>query len=182
MAALMQNKGRLIANDTTGQRLKALGINLQRCGVANTITTMMSGENIRNVSFDKILVDAPCSATGTLRRRPISAEMWNPNLVKRLARIQLKLALNAYTLLEPGGTMVYSTCTMEPEENEGVVTNIVEKTGAKILPISLPGLKTSTPVKEFEGQSFHKDTKHCLRIFPQDNDTEGFFVTHLQKQ
>jgi 16S rRNA C967 or C1407 C5-methylase (RsmB/RsmF family) len=111
LAQYMHNEGLLIANDSQGSRLSALGINLQRCGVINSIITKMDGERLTKQSemFDKILVDAPCSGTGTIRRNYKIAEMWSPGLVDRMAKIQYKLLKNSFNLLKIGGELVYST-------------------------------------------------------------------------
>ncbi len=181
MAQMMKNEGIMVANDVAGIRLAALGINLQRCGVLNTVVTQVLGERMSGFEFDKILVDAPCSGSGTIRKSIKTILMWNPEMIKRIAATQRKLAVAAYKMLRPGGTLVYSTCSTDPEEDEAVVSHLLENTDAVVDPISLPGLKSSPAVTEFEGREYRKEVKHCLRIWPQDNDTEGFFVAKLRK-
>ena len=79
--------------------------------------------------------------------------------------------------------MVYSTCSCEPEENEGVVSHLLKTyDNAVVEKISLPGLKLSECVMEFDGQKYRDEVKDCLRIWPQDNDTEGFFVCKIRKK
>lgn len=185
MAAMMRNKGVLVANDVSGIRLRPLAMNLQRSGVTNTIVTLMSGQAFRNrkIEFDKILVDAPCSGTGTIRRSLKTFEIWNPNMVKRLAGIQRRLIETGLSILKPRGTLVYSTCTMEPEENEGIIDFIVNKyeDSIKIEKISIKGVKSSPPILKFDNFDYDKKIKNCLRIWPQDNDTEGFFIAKIRK-
>ncbi len=181
MAQMMQNEGIIIANDVAGIRLAALGMNVQRCGVLNAVITQMKGEKITGMQFDKVLLDAPCSGTGTIRKSIKTITMWNPGMVKHIAGIQRRLILAAYALVRPGGTLVYSTCSTEPEEDEAVASFLLDKTDARLEHIELPGLKTSPAVLEFEGQSYRKEVKHCLRIWPQDNDTEGFFVARITR-
>ncbi len=184
MAMHMNNEGAIIANDVEVPRIKALAENIQRCGVTNTIITMMDGRRFArlNYVFDKILLDAPCSGVGALRKSYKTLKMWNPNMVSRLSVLQKQLIKVAFSILKPGGTLVYSTCTLEPEENEGVVSWLLEKfDNAKIEKIEIPGLKKSEPVMEWEGVEFHPDVRHTLRIYPQDNDTEGFFVAKIKK-
>ena len=182
MAAMMQNKGALVANDYTGIRIKPLGINLQRCGVSNAIVTIMHGRRFRNLQFDKILVDAPCSGTGTISKSPKTLIMWNPHMVKHLAIVQRQLLAAAFQNLRPGGTLVYSTCTMEPEEDEGVVDAFLQQhSDARLEEIALPGLQRSPCMQSFGGKAFHPDIQKCLRIWPQDNRTEGFFVAKIRK-
>ncbi|MFH1212172.1 MAG: tRNA methyltransferase, partial [Candidatus Woesearchaeota archaeon] len=77
--------------------------------------------------------------------------------------------------------LVYSTCTLEPEENEGVVSWLLEKEKDARLNSFELDIKKSDPVLEFDGRKFHKDVKKCLRIYPQDNNTEGFFVAKIEK-
>jgi NOL1/NOP2/sun family putative RNA methylase len=182
MAQMMQNKGVLVANDLTSVRLAALGINLQRCGVMNTITTQMQGIAMKELEFDRILVDAPCSGTGTIRKSLKTIEMWNPNLATFLAKTQRQLIKTGFSMLKKGGTLVYSTCTLEPEEDEGVVDFLLKEfPDAKVEEIKLD-IKRSDAVVEFEGRRYSDEVKKCLRIWPQDNDTEGFFVAKIRKE
>lgn len=180
LAQLMQNKGVLVANDVSYARIAALGLNLQRCGVMNAVITEMPGERIRGVQFDRVLLDAPCSGTGTIRKSIKTILMWNPEMVKRIAAVQRKLILNAYDLLVPGGTLVYSTCSLEPEENEGIVDFLLGKTGARVEDIALD-INRSPAVTEFEGRTYAPEVRKILRLWPQDNDTEGFCVAKIRK-
>lgn len=182
IAQYMNNKGLLIANDYRYDRNRALGLNIQRMGVLNAVQTLQEGRFFKGFSFDRILVDAPCSGTGTIRKSFKTIKIWNPHMVRRLAGTQRQLLETAFNNLKPGGTIVYSTCTLEPEENEGVVSSLLEKyKNASLEKIRISGLKSSPPVTEFEGQNFNPEVKKCLRIWPQDNDTEGFFVAKIKK-
>lgn len=177
----MENKGILICNDIKKDRMKPLSLNLQRVGATNAVATMMLGHKIKNLEFDRILVDAPCSGTGTIRKSFKTLKIWNPNMVKRLSATQKQLITTAFKMLKPGGTLVYSTCTCEPEENEGVISHLLNMFDeASIQKIDLPIVR-SHPVTAFEGTEFRSEVKDCLRIWPQDNDTEGFFVTKIEK-
>jgi len=182
MAAMMKNQGIIIANDIAPDRLASLGVNLQRCGAANAIITMMKGHNIRG-TFDKILLDAPCTGTGTIRKSVKTIYAWNPDMISRMSAQQKQLIAHAFNMLKSGGTMVYSTCSLEPEENEEVVDYLISHhEDAKVMPINLKGLKKSNPVTEFNGRKYSDEVKKCLRIWPQDNDTEGFFVAKIKKK
>jgi len=185
IAQYMKNQGLLIANDYKGIRMPPLNMNIQRTGITNTITTLTPGQFYKDLQFDRILVDAPCSGTGTIRKSLKTLEIWNPNMVKRLAGQQKQLLENAFKMLKPKGTLVYSTCTLEPEEDEAVVDFLIKKyPNAKIDQINkseLPGLRRSPPVTEFNNQKYSPEVKKCLRIWPQDNDSEGFFVTRIKK-
>ncbi|PIN74799.1 tRNA methyltransferase [Candidatus Woesearchaeota archaeon CG10_big_fil_rev_8_21_14_0_10_37_12] len=184
IAQYMQNKGVLIANDVKGMRLAALGINLQRMGVHNAITTMMQGQAFAraNIQFDRVLLDAPCSGTGTIRKSPKTINIWNPNSLSHLTKLQKQLIETAWSVLKPGGTLVYSTCSLEPEENEGIISQFLNKhSNAKPLEIDLP-LERGQAVTEFAGEKYNKEVHACLRLWPQNNDTEGFFVAGFRKE
>ena len=181
LAALMKNQGIIIANDIKWERIKALSVNLQRLGAVNTLITIYPGHKFPEIKFDKILLDAPCSGTGTLKKSPKTLDIYNPGMIKKLSYTQKKLILKAYSLLKPQGTLVYSTCSLEPEENEGVLDYLLKKTDAKLLPTSLKNLKSSSPILKFENKTYSKEIKKSLRIWPQDNNTEGFFISKITK-
>ncbi len=182
IAQYMKNKGVLIANDVVGQRLAALGINLQRCGVSNSVITQMKGERIKGYEFDKVLLDAPCSGTGTIRKSIKTIKWWNPKTIKHIAGMQKKLTLNSFDLLKKGGILVYSTCSLEPEENEGVIDYLLRnRDEAEVMDIKL-NIKHGPAVLEFGKEKYDPMIKKCLRLWPQDNDTEGFFVAKIKKK
>ena len=183
IAQYMENKGILIANDYTIDRMKPLSINLQRCGVSNAIITLMEGQWFKKsgIEFDKVLVDAPCSGTGTIRKSLKTIGIWNPDMIRRLSITQKQLIETGFNLLKEDGVLVYSTCSLEPEENEEVIDFLIDKyENAKLEEIKL-NLKKSMPILEFENKKYSDEIKKCLRIWPQDNDTEGFFVGKIRK-
>ena len=141
----------------------------------------MQGRFFKGFSFDRILVDAPCSGTGTIRKSFKTLRIWNPVMVRRLAGTQKQLIEAAFKNLKENGTLVYSTCSLEPEENEGVVDYLISNyPNAELQEIKLK-IKKSPAILEFEGKKYSKEIKKCLRIWPQDNDTEGFFVAKIRK-
>ncbi|MEA3211484.1 MAG: rRNA (cytosine967-C5)-methyltransferase [Chthoniobacter sp.] len=125
LAQLMRNEGRIVACDIYESRLARLRENLQRLGVTNTEILMhdcmQAGPPLESASFDRILVDAPCSNTGVIRRRmDVRWRLSDEDFIRMPAQ-QLALVRRSATLLKPGGTLVYSTCSLETEENEGFV-------------------------------------------------------------
>ncbi|MEK6839601.1 MAG: RsmB/NOP family class I SAM-dependent RNA methyltransferase [Nanoarchaeota archaeon] len=170
LAALMKNTGTIIANENDAYRINALKINLERCGVTNTTITKRSVFDVQDASFDRILLDAPCSGSGLIKgetqRSKNTLKIWNKNYIKGMSKVQKRMILHAYSLLRKGGTLVYSTCSLEPEENEQVVDHLLAREG-KLEQIDLP-------VKA--------QNKKYLRIWPQDNNTEGFFVAKIRKE
>lgn len=186
IAAMMENQGTIIANDVRIDRLKALNANLERCGVSNVIVTRMNGITLcqklvkSGFFFDKILVDAPCSGEGTIRSSPETLRMWNLNMIKRLAGMQKRLLSAALESLKPNGIVIYSTCTHAPEENEMVIDFALKNFNVKIQDMRLP-LKTREGITEWQGSKLSPELKNCARIWPQDNDSEGFFIAKLRK-
>lgn len=181
IAQLMKNKGVIIANDVASDRLTSLSANIQRMGITNVVISKSSGERLTGV-YDKILLDAPCSGTGTIRKSVKTIKLWNQNLVRRLQKLQKKLIMHAYNnLLKKNGVLVYSTCSLEPEENEEVISYLLKNTNAQVEEIKL-NIKRSPAITKFEGKEYPEQVKNCLRLWPQDNNTEGFFVAKVRKK
>lgn len=189
LASEIKNTGTIIANEVSLGRMKILASNLERCGVTNTIITKKDGIAFCNrmkkynpeLKFSKILVDAPCSGEGTLRSSPKTYLMWNVKIVHKLSRLQKNLVASALEILEPEGELIYSTCTHAPEENEEVVDYILnEFPNVKLEKISLP-VKTREGITNWQDKEYSKEVKKCARIYPQDNNTEGFFIAKFKK-
>ena len=187
IAAEMKNTGTIIANEVSLKRIKILASNTERCGITNTIITKKEGLALckklekEGFEFHKILVDAPCSGEGTLRSSPKTYKMWNIKAVKTLSRIQKSLLSSAIEILKPKGEIVYSTCTHSPEENEEVIDYILKNfPNIKIEQISLP-VKSRSGIKKWQDKEYLEDVKFSCRIYPQDNNTEGFFIAKLRR-
>ena len=185
IAAMMNNSGTIIANDKDIGRISILASNLERCGCTNIIVTRNDAvqlcKRLTNVGmkFDKILLDLPCSGEGTLRSSPKTLLMWNLKMIKKISRLQKKIAASAISLLKPEGTIVYSTCTHSPEENEQVVDFLVNNFNMQVEKISLP-LKCRPGIISWENKQFNNQINKSCRIYPQDNNTEGFFLAKLR--
>lgn len=187
MSALMNNEGTIIANDQDLGRITILVSNLERCGCTNTVVTRHDSVILCNklkklgYKFDKILLDVPCSGEGTTRSSPKTFIIWNPKVVKMLSKMQRKLAATAIDLLKDEGELVYSTCTYAPEENEKNVSFLLDKFDLEIEKINLP-VKCRQGITEWEGEKFDDRVIRACRVYPQDNDTEGFFVSKFRKK
>jgi len=189
ISAKMNNTGSVIANEVSMGRLRILASNLERCGCSNVVISRKDGSALckrlkkyNDYEFDKILVDASCSGEGTLRSSLKTYSMWNIKTVKNLPKIQFDLFMNSFEVLKVGGEIIYSTCTHAPEENEGVVNRILKELGdeIEIVEINLP-VKVRKGVTEWEGVKFDKRVEKCARVYPQDNNTEGFFVSKFRR-
>ncbi len=184
MAVMMQNRGMILANDIVQKRLRALLNNLQRLGIVNTAVVKNYGESFgKNYfeTFDRILLDPACSGLGTLHKSPEVLSWWTPNHCVRLAASQRHLISSAIKSLKPGGILVYSTCTLTPEENEEIIDFALREFPMELEPIVLPGLTTRSGLTSFEGHKYSAQLEHALRLYPFENQTEGFFVARLRK-
>jgi NOL1/NOP2/sun family putative RNA methylase len=182
IAELMKNEGLIVANDVNPKRVKALSFNIQKVGAKNAVVTMMDARNIKRLKmkFDKILLDVPCSASGTFISSFRVLEFWSQHVVERLSNLQKQLLKSAVEVLKEGGTLVYSTCSMDPEENEENMEYAIKKLGLKPEKIEIKGLKYRNGIERY-GKKVFENAKYAMRFFPFDNQTEGFFVCKLRK-
>lgn len=185
IAALMKNKGILIANELDYSRLSPLKLNLERSGFTNIVITNSDGALIEGENeFDRIILDAPCSGSGVIRKSPLTLKKYNPKQLQQVVNIQKKLLKRAYELLKVGGIMTYSTCSIDPEENEFMVKWALEELGENIelLQIDLKGVENKTKVSSFQGVEISDEIQNkALRVWPHHYDTNGFYVAVFKK-
>ncbi len=183
IAAMMENKGIIVANDDDIKRIRALCSNLQKCGVKNCIVTVMDGRKFwrKGLKFDRILVDVPCSGSGTIITTYSIFKTWSQSLVLRLSKLQKQLLQSASKCLKKDGILVYSTCSMDPEENEFVIDYAVKKLGLEIEEIKIKGLNHINGLTEWRGKKLDRSIEKCIRIHPYHNFTEGFFIARLRR-
>jgi 16S rRNA (cytosine1407-C5)-methyltransferase len=185
LASRFSDRGLILANDGTSSRIPALTSTLKTWGAANSAVINFPGEKIGQWfpdTFNYVLLDAPCSMEnlhpGDKNKRAIK-----PPERGRLAGRQVQLLLSSLSACKPGGQVVYSTCTLAPEEDEGVLDTVLHLTGnavtiteaAKRLGIEAPGLSDAF------GQSYSIETKKAVRLWPNRMGTSGFFTAHLRK-
>lgn len=186
IAQMIENQGIIVANEVNRKRVRGLIHNVKRCGILNEVIITLPGERIGNILpayFDRILLDAPCSAEGTIRKSKAVLYHWGIMNILKMSKIQKGLINSAFKALQCGGILVYSTCTIAPEENEGVIDYLLKKfPEADVLPINLPNFKTREGVTHWEKDNYDPRVKLCARILPQDNDTAPFFVAKITKK
>ena len=182
LAQLMGNKGIIVANEKNTSRHLSLRANLKRLGVTNTLVVRYPGQHFpKRFGFDRVLVDVPCSAQGTLRTGPTGTIRHSPLTGKKLSTLQCELVLRAFDLLNPGGTLLYSTCTYKPDENESVIQFLLENRPAKIQPITLE-MKHSPGLDRWQEMVYDSTIQRCWRIYPHQIDTVGFFLAKVGKE
>jgi len=181
IAARMQNRGTLVANEPSGRRQMSLLANINRLGVLNTMVTAYQGENFpMGTKFDRVLVDAPCSAEGTLRKEPSLQNGASMGTISRLARLQKRLIVRAFDLLAPAGLLVYSTCTFAPEENEAVLAHLLRERAANILPAELP-VETCVGLTGWADEPFPEEIQRCVRVYPHHLNSGGGFLARIAR-
>ena len=175
IAALMENKGVLVACDK-GSRVERLKNNLERMGVGNTIVYKKDARFIGEfgIEFDKILLDAPCSGNFVVD------EDWfeKKHDIEGNTQLQKELIEAALGVLKKGGELLYSTCSLEPEENEMMINYVLENFDVELMKIDCIGDEGLT---EVFGEKLHKDIKKCRRLWPWKTHTQGFFIAKLRK-
>ncbi|NOX44629.1 MAG: RsmB/NOP family class I SAM-dependent RNA methyltransferase [Caldiserica bacterium] len=181
IAALMDNRGTLVANDMNPKRLRALMANVYRLGAICCVVTECRGEHFPGEGiFDRALVDAPCSAEGTARKYPHLRGGASLSYVQRMAAIQRGLLYRALELVVPGGIVVYSTCTIAPEENEGVVSGALRKGLAELLPWE-PPVPHARGLPRFGREEYGEEMERAVRIYPHHFDSDGGFIAVLRR-
>jgi 16S rRNA (cytosine967-C5)-methyltransferase len=178
LGAIMRNTGRLYAFDIADKRLAKLKPRLARSGLSNVHPVLIAHENDAKIKrlagkIDRVLVDAPCSGLGTLRRNPDVKWRVRPESITELNVKQLSILNGAARLVKPGGRLVYATCSILDEENEGIVTQFLAANDAFTL----------VPMKEvLEEQRIPLEMDAYLKMLPHRHQTDGFFGAVLERK
>jgi len=183
LAEMMKNKGVLVVNELEINRIKALVFNLDKmnflnCGVVNHRGEILS--KYYDAYFDKILVDAPCSGLGIIQKKNEVNNWWSIERVNNLSEIQLKLLVSAIKMLKVGGELVYSTCTLTPEENELLINKVLQKYPLNVEPVNIP-IKHHNGLINYKDEKLDSRLSKAVRIFPWEADSDGFFLIKLRK-
>jgi 16S rRNA (cytosine967-C5)-methyltransferase len=178
LGALMSSQGRLYAFDTSARRLTNLGPRLKRSGLSNVHPQHIDSEHDARIKrlngkIDRVLVDAPCSGLGTLRRNPDLKWRQTPQGVVELAAKQTSILSSAARLVKPGGRLVYATCSILREENEGVV---------EIFLSAHPSFRLADCSAILREQHIALDTGQYFRVFPHTHGMDGFFAAVLERE
>lgn len=180
MAQCMRNKGKIIALDNNYPRLFSLRINLERMGVRNVLVYKKDARFVLDfgLEFDKILLDAPCSGNYCIEENYFEHKTLDG--VKERSRLQKELLKAAVKVLKVNGVLVYSTCSLEPEENEMNIDWILRK--YPNIRLEDTGLKIGDPgLTEAFGEKLNPELKKCRRLWPHKTGTEGFFVAKIRR-
>ena len=177
LAMLMRGSGRLYAMDVSARRLAALAPRASRAGVTSIHPIALSGDNDSRVKrlagkIDRVLVDAPCSGFGTLRRNPELKWRHGPKAVDELAAKQARILESAARLVKLGGRLVYATCSLLRQENEAIA-DAFAASHPEFAPLSCADL--------LKGQRIPLDTGPRLRLSPATHGTDGFFAAAFER-
>ncbi len=175
LSALTHDKTAILANEISSSRIKSLHANIQRSGITQNFLSQVDGRRFSSFKaeqFDAILLDAPCSGEGTIRKNPHVLDNWHINTLKKMSELQRALLNSASHVLSEKGILVYSTCTLSKEENHDVCNDFLKNnTQMKQIPLNqnIKGLEKSITSEGY------------LHVFPHHYDCEGFFVAAFQK-
>ncbi len=185
IASIMKNTGVLFANDANADRIKAVVGNFHRLGVVNAVVSCEDGCKFGTImqGFDRILLDAPCTGSGVVSKDPSVKISKSEVDIQRCYNLQRKLLLNAIDCLNAksvtGGYLVYSTCSILPEENEWVIDYALKKRNVKLVSTGLDfGTEGFVNYRQFR---FHPSMKLTRRYYPHTHNMDGFFVAKLKK-
>ncbi|MFC6862338.1 RsmB/NOP family class I SAM-dependent RNA methyltransferase [Halomicroarcula sp. GCM10025817] len=184
VAALMDDRGAVVATDNNLGRISALRSNSERLGATSVAVTHEDARNhsvkpFGGATYDRALVDVPCSCEGTIRKNPDAFDDWSLSHVEGVAGVQKGILARAVQATDPGGTVVYSTCTFAPEENEAVLDHVLAAEDCELVDYDLP-LTHRPGVTEWQGEEFDPSVRTAKRIYPHHNDTGGFFCAKLE--
>jgi NOL1/NOP2/sun family putative RNA methylase len=178
IASKIRNRGVIVANDESSKRLQSLHANVYRTGAASVAVTNYDGRHIpEDEKYDRILLDAPCSGEGDRARRTFEAA--DEQEKESLSDLQKQLGEKAAKMLEDNGIMVYSTCTINPQENEEVVKHLVENTELELEKIELETDHVSG-VTEFEGAEYGEEMKKTVRIYPHHFGSGVIYIARFR--
>ncbi|MEO1729028.1 MAG: RsmB/NOP family class I SAM-dependent RNA methyltransferase, partial [Bacteroidota bacterium] len=191
LATLMQDEGRIVAVEVVRKRYYKLRDNLAQQGSTLAEPVCANGAGFWHRSpeaFDRVLLDAPCSTEGRFRTdTPETTRYWSRRKIKEMRSKQQKLLFSGIQALRPGGTLVYSTCTFAPEENEAVLAKALRTFGdaIELLPVTLDGEALALPntqptLSEWNGRAFPDEVGAAVRVLPSAT-MEAFFVAKLTK-
>ncbi len=183
LGELMDNKGTLIANEIALDRVKMLVFNIDRMNLVNAAVTHTRGELLSKIyseHFDKILVDAPCSGLGIIQKKEEVSNWWSLDRAERLGDLQLRLLIAAVKMVKTGGEIVYSTCTLTPEENEFIIDKVLQKYPIELVDIELP-VASQEAFTSYNGKELNPQLSKARRIIPWEVDSDGFFICKLRK-
>lgn len=187
IGATMRNTGRLYAFDTAAHRLDGLKPRLARSGLSNVHPAAIAHERDERIKrlagkMDRVLVDAPCTGTGTLRRHPDLKWRHSPATVEAMAKTQTAVLQGAARLVKPGGRLVYATCSLLPQENEDIAAAFsVANPGFQ--PVDAADLLLQLKVEQAENLcSGPANGREFMRLWPHRHGTDGFFAAVWQRQ
>lgn len=186
IATAMKNQGCLYANDLAGKRMTPLAARLDAMGVTHAVLYNMAAERLPHILppiFDRVLADVPCSGLG--HNDTIDENRYRYETAKNPEsqyQLQYRILLTGARLLKVGGRIVYSTCSLNPYENESVVSEFVSRYPFKIVEMQdIPAIHFRHGLTSFDGRSFNPEVEKTRKVMPWENPTQGFFVAVLEK-
>jgi 16S rRNA (cytosine967-C5)-methyltransferase len=175
LAEMMKDEGTLVALESDPRRIERIRDNSRRLGTTIILPVVDDATTFREGTYDKILIDAPCSGLGVLRRHPDGRWSKSEKNIKEKQALQRKILENCSRLLKPGGALVYATCTTEPEENEDVISSFLSGVGKEFVIDNSASILPETAARLVDKTGF-------FRTFPREPEMDGFFGARMVRK
>ena len=184
MAQIMNNQGVILATDVSRSRMRALRSNIERLGITNTVLLRIDGRLVPEIYenfFTKVLLDAPCSGEGLIAIDRSRKRKTSLRKLLEFRRLQIEMLNSALEAVAPGGLVLYTTCSIAPEENELVIADVLTKRkDVNVLKLK-PPIGSRQGITHYFELELPKELTKCVRLFPHISGTEGFFMCLLRR-
>jgi len=183
LCCLCQNRAEITGLERDPGRIGTLKFNARKFGMLVDAKKLDFLKFKDREGFDRILLDVACSSEGTARKRLDALDGWSEKKVQNMSKRQKKAIVRGFDLLKPGGTLVYSTCSLSPEEDEEVVDFLLEnRNGAKVQKVKMPGVNASKGITKYKEMEFDSQVQNGLRLYPHEWDCQPFFFAKITKE
>jgi len=183
LCCLCENKAQITCLERDPTRIGTLKFNARKYGMQIDAKKLDFQKFKDREGFDRILLDAPCSSEGMARKRLDALDGWSEKKVSNMSKRQKKAIVRGFDLLKPGGTLVYSTCSLSPEEDEEVIDHLLaNRTGAKVEKAAIAGVKASKGILKYKEKDYDAQVQNCSRLWPHEWDCQPFFFAKITKE
>jgi len=183
LCCLSENNAEITCLERDPGRIHTLQFNARKYGMHIDAKKLDFQKFKDREGFDRILLDAPCSSEGMARKRLDALSEWSEKKVQNMSKRQKKAIVRGFDLLAEGGTLVYSTCSLSPEEDEEVIDFLLsQRKGAKVEKAAIAGAKASKGIEKYKEKEFDPQVLNCSRLWPHEWDCQPFFFAKVSKE
>ncbi|MFA6329354.1 MAG: RsmB/NOP family class I SAM-dependent RNA methyltransferase [Candidatus Micrarchaeia archaeon] len=183
LCCLCNNEAEITCLERDPTRIGTLRFNTRKFGMRIDAKKLDFQKFKDYEGFDRMLLDAPCSSEGMARKRLDALSEWSEKKVANMSKRQKKAIVRGFDLLKTGGTLVYSTCSLSPEEDEEVIDHLLSsRDGAKVEKTKIAGVNASKGIPEYKEKEYAGQVQNCSRLYPHEWDCQPFFLARVSKQ